>query len=182
MFKKLKITDYVIILFIVLFCIIGTLAVFKKKHFANLPIEKEVKINFEVFFRGITMTTNQTPFVVGDEAFITIRNVPYTKLKIVDFDGATRITAIPDSKSPEGFKVVPDLSSPNMFDFVVRLEDTAKKTADGYVAGGNKIKMGIPVVIEGQTYKYTGTISNVFELPEQQEEPEPQEEPISEED
>ena len=54
-----------------------------------------------------------------------------------------------------------------MFDFIVKLEDTAKKTPDGYVAGGNKIKMGIPVVIEGERYKYTGVISNVYEAVEQ---------------
>ena len=38
------------------------------------------------------------------------------------------------------------------------------------MAGGNKIKMGIPVVIEGELYKYQGVISNVFEVPEQKEE------------
>ena len=169
MLKKLKLVDYIVILFIILFCVVGTLGVLKKKNFSNLPIEKEVKINFEVFFRGITLSSGQIPFATGEDAFITIRNVPYTKLKIVDFDGSPRMTAIYDTKSAQGFKIIPDISMPNMYDFIVRLEDTAKKTSDGYVAGGNKIKMGIPVVIEGQTYKYTGTISNIFEVSEPEE-------------
>ena len=165
MLKKLKVTDIVIIALIIVLVIIGTFAVFKKKHFSNLPIEKETKINFEVFFRGVTISDRVAPFQVNDNAFITIRNVPYTKLKIVDFDGRPRLKSIA-ANNKHGYIVVEDASMPNMYDFIVRLEDTAKKTPDGYVAGGNKIKMGIPVVIEGEKYKYTGTISNVFEVEE----------------
>ena len=165
MLKKLKVTDIVIIALIIIFVVIGTFAVFKKKHFSNLPIEKEAKINFEVFFRGVTISDRMAPFRAGDDAFITIRNVPYTKLKIVDFDGRPRMKSIA-ANNKHGFIMVEDASMPNMYDFIVRLEDTAKKTPDGYVAGGNKIKMGIPVVIEGEKYKYTGTISNVFEVEE----------------
>ncbi len=166
MLKKLKITDYIIIFFIVLLIIIGALAVFKKKNFSNLPIEKEVKINFEVFFRGITISSSvESPFKPGDEAFITIRNVPYTKLKIIDIAGRQRMTTIP-ANNKEGYMIVEDASTPNMYDIIVRLEDKAKKTPDGYVVGGNKLKMGIPVVIEGEKYKYSGTVSNIQEVEE----------------
>ncbi len=163
MLKKLKITDYIIILFIIILVVIGTLAVFKKKNFSNLPIEKEAKIQFEVFFRGVTISDTESPFKIGEDAFITIRNVPYTKLKIVGMDVSQRKIIIP-ANNEKGFLIADDISMPNLYDFVVRLEDTAKKTTDGYVAGGNKIKMGIPVVIEGPKYKYTGTISNVQEV------------------
>ena len=166
MLKKLKLTDFIIIGFILVLVVIGTLAVFKKKNFANLPIEKETKINFEVFFRGITISDTVAPFKAGEDAFITIRNVPYTKLKIVAMDGRPRMTILP-SNNKEGYVVTQDVSVPNLFEFIVKLEDTAKKTPDGYVAGGNKIKMGIPVVIEGEKYKYTGVISNVYEAVEQ---------------
>lgn len=166
MLKKLKLTDFVIIGFILILVVIGTLAVFKKKNFANLPIEKETKINFEVFFRGITISDTVAPFKAGEDAFITIRNVPYTKLKIVAMDGRPRMAILP-ANNKEGYVLTQDVSVPNLFDFIVKLEDTAKKTPDGYVAGGNKIKMGIPVVIEGEKYKYTGVISNVYEAVEQ---------------
>ena len=166
MLKKLKLTDFIIIGFILILVVIGTLAVFKKKNFANLPIEKETKINFEVFFRGITISDTVAPFKAGEDAFITIRNVPYTKLKIVAMDGRPRMAILP-ANNKEGYVLTQDVSVPNLFDFIVKLEDTAKKTPDGYVAGGNKIKMGIPVVIEGEKYKYTGVISNVYEAAEQ---------------
>lgn len=167
MLKKLKVTDYIIILLIVIFCIIGGLAVFKKKSFSNLPVEKEAVIQFEVFFRGVTISAEQIPFKVGDDAFITIRNVPYTKLKIVGMDGRPRLTYAP-ANNAKGYEIVEDVSSPNLCDFVVKLQDKAKKTPDGYVAGGNKIKMGIPVVIEGEKYKYSGSISNIIEVEEEQ--------------
>ena len=165
MLKKLKLTDYIIIAVIVILVVIGSLAVCKKKNFSNIPIEKETNINFEVFFRGVTISDRVAPFNVGDDAFITIRNVPYTKLKIVAMDGRPRMIALP-ANNKEGFIVTQDISTPNMYDLIVKLEDTAKKTPDGYVAGGNKIKMGIPVVIEGERYKYTGVISNVYEASE----------------
>lgn len=165
--KKLKLTDYIIIVAIILLVVIGTLAVFKKKNFSNLPIEKEVKVQFDVFFRGVTISATESPFKPGEDAFITIRNVPYTKLKIIAMDGRPRMTAVP-AKNEKGFTIIEDVSMPNLFDLIVKLEDKAKKTPDGYVAGGNKIKMGIPVVIEGEKYKYQGTISNVYEVEEVQ--------------
>ncbi len=166
-FKKLKPTDYIIILGILILLIIGTLAVLKKKNFSKLPIEKESTIQFEVFFRGVTISDNVVPFSQGEDAFITIRNVPYTKLKIIGIDGRPRMKVIP-SNNKEGYLIVEDVATPNLYDFILRLEDKAKKTPDGFVAGGNKIKMGIPVVIEGEKYKYSGTISRVVEVEESQ--------------
>ena len=118
-----------------------------------------------MFFRGVTITDNKVPFKAGEDAFITIRNVPYTKLKIVALDGRPRMTLLP-ANNAQGYLIADDVSMPNLYDLLVKLEDTAKKTPDGYVAGGNKIKMGIPVVIEGMKYKYQGTISNVQEITE----------------
>ena len=59
------------------------------------------------------------------------------------------------------FIVIDDYSQPYQYDFVVSLIDDAKITKDGAVVGGNKIKMGLPVTIEGENYKFNGTISNV---------------------
>lgn len=163
---KLKLTDYLIIVGVIILLAIGTFAVLKKKNFSNLPIEKEVQVYFDVFFRGVTISGNTVPFNTNDDAFITIRNVPYTKLKIVGVQGRPRMKVI-TSNNTEGFLIVEDASTPNLYDFIVRLEDKAKKTPDGLVVGGNKLKMGIPVVIEGSTYKYSGTISNIIEVDEQ---------------
>lgn len=57
--------------------------------------------------------------------------------------------------------LVPDPAQPAIFDAVVTITDTAKITKDGAVVGGNKIKMGLPVTLEGNNYKFNGTISDV---------------------
>ncbi len=48
-----------------------------------------------------------------------------------------------------------------IYDAIVTITDTAKITKDGAVVGGNKIKMGLPVTLEGEKYKFNGTISDV---------------------
>ena len=55
-----------------------------------------------------------------------------------------------------------------MYDIVVTVVDTAKITKDGAVVGGNKIKMGLPITLEGKDYKFNGTVSNVVIEPEKQ--------------
>ena len=179
MLKKLKLTDYIIILLVIVVAGLSFFLIRQKRNLSNLPVEKDVVINFEVFFRGITITDSKIPFKAGDDAFITIRNVPYTKLKIKAFDGLPRMTAIPVNNE-RGYAIIEDVSNPNLFDFVVMLEDKAKKTPDGYVAGGNKIKMGIPVVIEGENYKYSGTISNIVEVAPKTEQPNQSQQPKTE--
>ena len=57
--------------------------------------------------------------------------------------------------------VVEDVSQANMYDVTVTLTDTAKITKDGAVVGGNKIKIGLPITLEGRDYKFTGTVSDL---------------------
>ena len=58
-------------------------------------------------------------------------------------------------------KAYDDPTQPAIFDAIVTITDTAKITKDGAVVGGNKIKMGLPVTLEGENYKFNGTISDV---------------------
>ena len=71
------------------------------------------------------------------------------------------MTAIPSSKTKEAYILVKDPTQPAIFDAVVTISDVAKITKDGAVVGGNKIKMGLPVTLEGDNYKFNGTISDV---------------------
>ena len=61
----------------------------------------------------------------------------------------------------EQYILVKDPAQPAIYDAVVTISDTAKITKDGAVVGGNKIKMGLPVTLEGESYKFNGTISDV---------------------
>ena len=58
-----------------------------------------------------------------------------------------------------------DRSQANVYDLVVTLSDVAKITKDGAVVGGNKIKMGLPITLEGKDYKFNGTVSDLKIMP-----------------
>lgn len=160
MFKQLKKTDFVIITFICLILAVGVLVYFGKNKFSKSPVEAEKTVVFQTFFRGITITSPTSPFTVGDDSFITIRNVPYSKLKIVDVKLDRRKIVLPSATKPN-YMIVEDVSAPFQFDFLVTLTDKAKITKDGAVVGGNKLKIGVPIVLEGKDYKLNGVISAI---------------------
>lgn len=163
--KKMKIVDLVIILGVILVLVVGFLTY---KHFrstASNQIESTSKIAFQVFLRGVTITSGENPIKVNEDTFISIRNVPYTALKVVDVKADTKKIVMPSTKTKEPFVLVDDYGQAYMYDIVVTVIDTAKITKDGAVVGGNKIKIGLPITLEGKDYKFNGTVANVVVLP-----------------
>lgn len=157
LFGKFNIVDIIIIIGVLAALFVG---IATTKHFrqtADKQIEATSPITFQVFLRGVTVTSEEFPIKANDKTFITIRNVPYTELDVVDVKCESRKTYLPTS----GAFLVPDPSQPAIFDAVVTISDTAKITKDGAVVGGNKIKMGLPITLEGTKYKFNGTISDV---------------------
>lgn len=155
--RKIGIVDLIIIIGVIIALFVG---VYTAKHFrqtADKQIEATSPITFQVFLRGVTVTGEEFPIVKGDKSFITIRNVPYTELNVVDVKSEPRKTFSPINKNI----LVPDPAQPSVFDAVVTVTDVAKITKDGAVVGGNKIKMGLPITLEGKKYKFNGTISDV---------------------
>ena len=145
----------------------------RMRHGATRNVLEEKDVQFSVFFRGITITDTKSPFLPNEDTFITIRNVPYTKLKITDVVGDRRKMLLETNKMGN-YQPVDDISQPAVYDFVVTVQDKAKITDDGAVVGGNKIKMGIPVILEGKNYKFTGVISNIQYVDEPQQAQQPQ--------
>lgn len=155
--KKFSIIDLIIIIGVIIALTIG---IFTAKHFrqtADKQIEATSKITFQVFLRGVTVTASEFPIKAFDRAFITIRNVPYTELEIIEVSSQPRKIYAPNSK----LTLVNDPAQPSVFDAVVTLSDTAKITKDGAVVGGNKIKIGLPITLEGNSYRLNGIISDV---------------------
>ena len=176
-FENLKKTDFAILAGVVTVFVILILAYFGANKFLfKTPVLEEKEVYFSVFFRGVTITDDKSPFRVGDKTFITIRNVPYKKIEIADVQFSPRYTLIVDKNG--NYQPVIDVSTPSVFDFLVTVKDKAKVTDDGAVVGGNKVKMGIPVILEGQKYKFTGVVSNVQLTDNPVPQPEPQQEPV----
>lgn len=159
--KKFRIVDVVILLAVVLALVVGFLTYKHLRQTADKQVESTQKIAFQVFLRGVTITSGFSPIVPGSDTFISIRNVPYTDLKVVDVKIDTKKTILPTPNAKQPFTLVQDFSQMFMYDIIVTVIDTAKITKDGAVVGGNKIKIGLPITLEGPDYKFNGTVSNV---------------------
>ena len=155
--KKISIVDIIIITGVLIALLVG---LYTAKHFrqtADKQIEATSTIAFQVFLRGVTVTGMDFPIKKDEKTFITIRNVPYTQLDVINVNYQPRKTFSPSVKG----MLIPDPAQPNLFDAVITIKDVAKITKDGAVVGGNKIKMGLPIVLEGVDYKFGGTVSDV---------------------
>lgn len=159
--KNLKLVDIIIIVAVILALGVGFLTYKHFRQTADKQIEATSKIAFQVYLRGVTITSGISPIKPGEESFISIRNVPYTNLKVVDVKTDTKKVVVSNPKGPKPFVLVDDYSQMFMYDIIVTVVDTAKLTKDGAVVGGNKIKIGLPITLEGQAYKFNGTVSNV---------------------
>lgn len=155
--KKFSIVDIIIIIGVIVALFVG---LYTAKHFrqtADKQIEATSKITFQVFLRGVTVTAKDFPIKASTKTFITIRNVPYTELEVLDVNSQPRRIYAPNSK----LQLVNDPAQQSVFDAIITITDTAKITKDGAVVGGNKIKIGLPVTLEGKSYKLNGIISDV---------------------
>lgn len=158
--SKIKPVDFIILAGIVLALIVGFFTFTNFRQTADRQIEAVSKIKFQVYIRGVTLTGDKIPMQKDGTTFISIRNVPYTDLKIIDVKADKKKIVIPTFNSQK-VVVVEDISQSNLYDIVVTLEDEAKITKDGAVVGGNKIKMGLPITLEGDNYKFSGIVSDL---------------------
>lgn len=155
-----KLVDIIIVLGLLLAVAVGVVTIKHYRETASKQIEATSKIDFNVFLRGVTLSCDEIPIKKGDKTFISIRNVPYSDLNILDVSATPKMITVA-APSSLGYKVVPDAAQPNTYDITVTVTDTAKITKDGAVVGGNKIKIGLPITLEGKTYKLTGTVSDI---------------------
>ena len=165
--KKLRPFDYLIIVILLVGLIAGAMTFSGKRATSSNQIETTTNVEMEVYLRGVAVTSNEAIFKKDDETFITIRNVPYTKLKIKDVKFNKRKVVLPSLNPKKPYIVVNDESAPYQYDYLVRVVDSAKITKDGdAVVGGNKIKIGLPITLEGAKYKLNGVITNIIVSPE----------------
>ena len=93
---------------------------------------------------------------------IVIRNQPAGRVTLVSVDDLTNpLTAV----QPDGSVVVADAPSsflPRHARFV--MEANAEIKPSGVVIGGTKLKVGVPVELEGRLYRLNGVVSGVKPL------------------
>lgn len=157
--------DLIIIAGVLIALCVGFFTYKNFRQTADKQIEATSKISFQVFIRGVTLTGSEIPLKADEKTFISIRNVPYSDLDILNVKAERKKVVLP-TMSNKKFLVVEDVSQANMYDITVTLTDTAKITKDGAVVGGNKIKIGLPITLEGKDYKFNGTVSDLKIMPE----------------
>jgi hypothetical protein len=155
-----RIVDIVILLGLVIVIAVGLVTAKGMRSTASKQIESKSPIEFEVFLRSVTMSSKECPVKIGDTTFISIRNVPYTDLEVIGVKCEPKKTSVP-ANNKHGYIAVPDAGFIDTYDIIVRVKDEALITKDGAVVGGNKIKIGLPITLEGKTYKFTGSVSDL---------------------
>lgn len=165
-FKKMRPMDFMILGIFVFLIILYGLFYLGKKSYAPTPVENEGKVAYEIYFKNILLSAGsddeiESPFKTGDETFVTIRNVPHAKLKITNVKYNHRKVMVPTGNASNPYVLTDDKENPLAFDFLVIVEDNGKFTTDGVVSGGNKIKIGLPITLEADTYRLNGIITNV---------------------
>lgn len=160
-FGKFNVLD-LSIFFIVVLAATGLFLV-KTGKFATASnvIKKESMIEFDVALRGVKLSSDKQLFKAGDKSFITIRNVPYTSLKVTNVSRTSMQTVLIDPRDPSKAIAVADPTEPYSYNYNVTLRDKALVTSDGPVIGGNKIKTGLIVTLEGYDYRLNGLVSGV---------------------
>ncbi len=159
--KKIRIVDFIIVVCVIIALAVGFVTYKGFRQTADKQIEATSNIVFKVYMRGVTFSGSEIPIKKGDKTFISIRNVPYSDLEIVDVKADRRKIVLPTLNSKKVVIVVEDVAQPDLYDVVVTLTDKAKITKDGAVVGGNKVKLGLPITLEGANYKFTGSVSDL---------------------
>jgi hypothetical protein len=114
-------------------------------------------IQFDLFTQG--NFEKPEVFKVGDKVAINIRNQPagIATIDKVRIDPRV-ITFLPADGKPKSF---PDPDAPYSKKMTFTLSADASETPNGFVIGGAKIKIGIPVEIETALYSLKGSTIDV---------------------
>lgn len=160
LFGVINIIDLAVILLVVVL-VSGYMMVKSGAHKTSAEVVKNTAdIEFDVFSRGQKILDPDSLFKDEGKAFLTIRNVPYTSLEIVKYECTPWQIAVlhPEDNTAVA---IDDPSAPFTQDCMLTLKDKAEITKDAPVIGGNKIKVGLRVDIEGFKYRLPAVVSDV---------------------
>ncbi len=155
LFGKVNPLDLMVVVVLVAFLVGAGLARAGKAG-VNQQLKGEAMAEFDLFIRG--GVADPAIFKEGEKTFITIRNQPYAALTIRKVRVTPRTITMP---VPGGVKAYPDPSEPYSKDVLLTLREKAQITDDAIVLGGNKVKVGVPIDIEGFKYRLRGSIVDV---------------------
>jgi hypothetical protein len=163
LFGKISILDIgaaLIILMVVagIFLFPGTSGSVAQVGNATKPIEVDVMV------RGLTVREPQAllrNLQEEEKTRIIIRNQPYGEVDVLNVQSLPRSVAVPQ---PDGTVISRPDPRPELdytIDMMVTLGGNAQILEDGPVLGNTKIKVGTPMELEGQTYRFNAPVVGV---------------------
>ncbi len=162
LFGKLSILDVgaalVILLVVVgIFFFPGTSGSVAQLGVTTKPVEVDVVV------RGLSIRNPQElikEFQTKKKTNIIIRNQPYGLVDIKSVKELSRSVVVPQ---PDGsVKALPDPRKDTFStDMMITLAGKAQITANGPVLGNNKIKVGMPIELEGFDYNFNSSVIDV---------------------
>ena len=87
--QKMRPMDFMILGIFIFLIVLYGLFYIGKKTYAPTPVENEGRVAYEIYFKNVIISDGgdkemKSPFNIDDETFVTIRNVPHSKLKITN--------------------------------------------------------------------------------------------------
>jgi hypothetical protein len=123
-------------------------------------VKGESDIEYTIALRNVK-TFQPDLFKKGNQLSITIRNQPRGNVLITDSQVTPKKMVVPSGQS---YQVINDPIDTNGFDYIVKLRDHAVITGDGYVTNGIKVKIGLPIEVEGFNYRLPAVIADIREV------------------
>jgi hypothetical protein len=161
LFGKINLIDFSALL-VLLLAAVGVIAVQSGWHQTSGQVVKgETDIEYTVMLYNLR-TLQPDLFKPGKTLSITIRNQPRGEVKIVNASYERKKSAVPLSSGQ--VNVIDDPTQPNAYDYRITLRDHALISHEGYVTEGIKVKIGLPIEVEGFNYRVNGIISDVREV------------------
>lgn len=125
---------------------------------------KTVPIEVDLVVRGLNVRDPQQlvnqGFTKGGKTKVIIRNEPYGEIGIKSVQELPRTIMAPQ---PDGsLKELPDTRKNNFSrDMILTLEGKAVVSDDGAILGNKKVKIGMPIELDGFNYNFNATIIDV---------------------
>jgi hypothetical protein len=162
LFGRISVIDLLLIGVVVL-TLLGVMLVRSRLHMTSgTQVERIAPIYITVQIPNLK-TLDPQMFKTGDHTSVTIRNQPRGDVRLVNVTmQPVHVTFAGPNGKPYR---VPDLAQEHGYDYTLVLEDMAHVTKTGYVTEGVKVKVGLPIELEGFRYRVYGKIINVQERP-----------------
>lgn len=161
LFGKFNILD-VGAAFVILLVVVG-IFFFPGTTGSIAQINSTKNIEIDLVVRGLSVRNPQVilgEFSRAKKLNVIIRNQPHASLDIKSFEQLQRNIIVPQ---PDGSaKVLPDPRTDTFsMDMLLTLAGKAEVTDTGAVIGGSKVKIGMPIELEGNNYNFNATIIDI---------------------